>query len=913
MIRILLTSLTLLLLTTAAHARTRVEVEGGRVTVETKRYRVVVDGLTMTHVENRLTGETYTAPPASVEPSPALQSMLADRGVSIESLRPAVPVRRFGITERTRITSRKRGDRATVTYVGLQHGDEFDADLTISLSLRVERKTGDLLITPNVTGNIELVHGVRDRGVLRNSFHLLHLADSLKVIVPASQGHAFTASDVARFATRPERGWHWPQHWEAALVVLESEKGCLGFWADEPTLQYGRYLSLGHSQATWNLGFEYETSRIIWECDEITDATWRFNVFAGYWANAAARYVEQMKRDGMKLMSEKTPAWAAKVRVSLHGLTPHAAEYARLVPRDTIINPTWQGWLRGYTTGEWKEGIFPNWPPDYPVRWEAGDGIEQRMREAEAVGVHVFPYTNPTCVWNPEHAWLKEKMQGRQFFAWRIWQRLQPEFCLDLVQRYGVSGIYEDCSWVLGRHSAGAPDGDNWVQGSVHMREYFHKLMPAVAVMGEQNNEVTARGQHFALGSIGTSERTRHPICGYLFDPFILMFNISQCAGSYDDDDIRGFPITVWPSHINPDPMQEEVMIRKRGLVFAHEQLVSHWPPTWDTNVMHYWKGKDGAEYRFIRDRGTRFVKMRPDGGADTIYWRLRGVKEASAPGVGIEGWIGYDGDKIIGLNPNVPLYVTMDNVARPLAVISSVPEGYAIHRSVVRDGYWLAALDLADSLKQAPAPEAKEPKVERVSKTIRVRASKPVQLIGVESAKQIGDGEYELQVALPGGFAAYWSEPAASAAGPLLDASLATAHDRLSGVVCHRYPKPGFANAPISSGDVPAQEATTTWLIKLPPEPLRLTFNYGTSHGYGDGANYMVRVNGRELWKEYRPQISADPEEAKAHQAPPIATATVDLSAYAGETVILELANNGHHGGGSESLAWHNVRLEAP
>jgi hypothetical protein len=250
-----------------------------------------------------------------------------------------------------------------------------------------------------------------------------------------------------------------------------------------------------------------------------------------------------------------------------------------------------------------------------------------------------------------------------------------------------------------------------------------------------------------------------------------------------------------------------------------------------------------------------------------------------------------------------------MENVARPPAVISSLPEGYAINRSVVRDGYWLATLDLADNLKTPPAPEAKEPRVERVSKTIRVRASKPVQFVGAASSKQVANGEYELQVALPGGFAAYWSEPVAVSAGPVPPSPIATAHDRLSGVVCHRYPKPAFAQSPISSGDVPAQEATTTWLLKLPPEPMRLAFSYGTHVGYGDGANYMVRVNGRELWKEYRPQ--EDAATPGKHQAPPIPSATVDLSAFAGQTVILELTNNGHQSGGSESLAWGQPRFE--
>ena len=77
-----------------------------------------------------------------------------------------------------------------------------------------------------------------------------------------------------------------------------------------------------------------------------------------------------------------------------------------------------------------------------------------------------------------------------------------------------------------------------------------------------------------------------------------------------------------------------------------------------------------------------------------------------------------------------------------------------------------------------------------------------------------------------------------------------------------------------------------------------------------GDGANYMVRVNGREIWKAYRRQTSQDPEKAKEHIAPPIEDAAIDLSTYAGRTVVLELGVNANNGGASETIHRHAPRL---
>jgi hypothetical protein len=903
-------SLSFLLLASPLLAGTRVDLAGQRVTVETDRYKVLLDGLTITHIDNKLTGETYASPTTNA-PSPALSQLLADRGVQVESLRPAVPLKRFGLCDRTKVASRTSGDGATVTFTGLQYGTgkdaEFAANMTITLTLRVEPKTGDLLIAPSVKGNIEEVFGVRDRGVLRSSLHVLDLAEGLKMIIPAADGVAFTAADAPADWSKAAARFNWPMAWEAALWIAESERGCLGIWADEPKLKYGRHLSLARSPGRWHAGFEFETSDLIYQCDDITSATWRLNVFKGYWVHAARRYQQQMIAQwGMKPLAERTPAWADKVRVAFLGMVAEAAE---LLPRDAAIAFTSQGWLKGWNDGQIhrrKQGdYFPNWPLDNPVRYEAADGWPEQAAVVEKKGVHVFPYTNATII-DANHPWIAQKIHDRHFHSWRLWQRFYPEQCLDIVERYRVSGIYEDCSWLLGRHSNNSPDGENWYQGSVRTREYFRQLMPHVGLCGERNNEVTARGQHFAL-SVTQYPRNAHPIGCFLFEPFIRVWNLEPKPEGMDPDDVRGF-ISTWSGY-KMDALQENGLVLKRGQVFAREQLRSHWPEAWDAGVMHYFKGQDGAEYRFVRDRGTRFVKLRPDGSMDTIYWRLHGVKEALAPGAGIEGWLAYDGDKIIGLNPNAPMYVTLEGVTRPLATIASVPEGFAVHRCVARDGYWLAALDRFEDLKAAPAPDAKAAKVERTSRTLRVRAARPVQFLGVESAKQVAPGEYEVLVALPGAFVAYWSGPASIAVGDLPAPPVATAHDRLNGLVYHRYEKPNLGWFAV--GEVPQQEGAATWLVKLPAEPVRLVFGYGTNHGYGDGANYMVRVNGRELWKEYRPQQSADPEKAKAHEAPPVASAAVDLSSYAGQTVVLELADNGHHSGGSETIGWGQPRLE--
>ncbi|MCC6581019.1 MAG: hypothetical protein IT440_11310 [Phycisphaeraceae bacterium] len=925
-------------------------VEGRAVVVRTERYEMTVEGLEVVRVVNRLTGERYASPRQSPSPSASLQQQQRESGVAVESLRPNEPDRFYQVVAQTRVDVRADDHSATIQLTGLScdpnRPEAFFPDMTAMLTLRMDDATGDLLLTQQVRSGIEPVHDIRDRGLKSVTLRWLGLDGALRLIAPTDVGVAYEEpADSTLFTTDMPR-WLWPMGWQAGLVILESGKGSMAMWADEPALDYSRAMTLARSQATWTIGLEWLTSDRVERNQTIDNVTWRFNVFAGDWLEPAGRYVKQMKSQwGMKPISERSPKWAEKVRIVLGSSMPspaHAAKYADIAPRDTMAVFTSQGWLKGWNQGEPKyETPWPNWPFDNPVRYEGVDGIGDQFAAIEKLGIHVFPYTNATCVgWGSKKLpWFEQRLHARTHLAWRIWQRFYVDLAHDIVSRYGTSGIYEDCSWVVDRHFDGKPDGDNWAQGSVHMREYFHQTMPDVAMMGERNHEVTARGQNFALIWIERPNPRRHPICGRLFNEFISVWNLAQNVYSCDDDDIRGALVTHWSPGFNADPLQEEWMLRQRGLIFANEQLVSHWPDRWDPTVMHYFTGKDGTEYRFVRDRGTRFIKLRSNGSPETLYWRLHGERQIEAPGLGIEGWLAYDGDRIVGLNPEAPMYVVGENIHRPPAVIASVPEGMAVLRHVVRDGYWIAQVgpvDIqipppmdspakldAEAVKQAPGnliTEAAPNKADETKPATRigqviVKASLPIHVLGATSVAEQGSNQRDVGINLPGTIVVAWDQPITVTPGAsLLDLPTTySVHDRKTGLVYQRgQPRKQGPTLDHYIGNPPAQEGVMCWLLQLPKEPVKLSFDYGTLHGYGDGAEYCVRVNGGEIWQAYRTQeVSSDPEKAKDHIALPIESAVVDLTPYAGQMISLELAVNGHQWGGSETMSWGGLRFE--
>ena len=71
----------------AAYAAPQFDVHGRQVTVTTERYRVVVDGLAVVQIENRLTGEVYARSGAE-PPSASMRQMLGNQGVLSRRCRP---------------------------------------------------------------------------------------------------------------------------------------------------------------------------------------------------------------------------------------------------------------------------------------------------------------------------------------------------------------------------------------------------------------------------------------------------------------------------------------------------------------------------------------------------------------------------------------------------------------------------------------------------------------------------------------------------------------------------------------------------------------------------------------------------------------------------------------------------------
>lgn len=946
-------------------------IDGNKIIVTTDRFKVILDGLRITGVENRLTGEVYAAPQPEAATTPAHEELRDRVGVAIKRLGDSLEyvasieeaakdaggdafraVGESAVTTAER-NQKKKSDTETILrpgastkiestriqngvricYTGLYSGKEAAPQMTLTLDCTIDPETGDLCLAPYVKGNIPLVNGVRDRGIKKTLMQMCNLAGEMNMVLPVDNGAQFNrANGDDKSRSNKLFLMPWPGSWQAAIFIAEGAKGCLAFWADEQEMKYGRTLSLAYGNDRWHTGFEFETNDVPWNCDEITGAVWRFNVFKGYWARAAEHYRRQCEKQWpeMQPLEKRKPEWASKARVMVLEPWPSRANkvMAKLPSGSHVVDFQPQCWLLGWDDMTTKkiygamDGIFPNGPnQNNPVRYEAREGFTGEMvGAAEKLGMHVFPYTNAN-VMLPNHPWKREKLGNRTDSSWLFWQRLYAELMDDVIKRYGATGIYQDCSWVgYGSPNIyGTPDSIGGAGGYALMQNYFRSLQPEIATMGERRQENTARGQHFALQISGWGAKHAHPIMASLQEPYCRSYNFFANTNNMDIDDIQGMLLSYWKEgvYLVENPLHEDRMNLRRGQIFTQEQLLNFFPETWEKDVLHYFKNKNGEEFRIIKKDGVRLIKLTPQG-EQTYYVRLKGVNRVAAGGGSIEGWLAYDdNDHIIGLNPKAT-YCAFNDVKRPETRITALPTGVMLSRCVQREGFWITQLAPVPVAPPKPTPGEKpappsSPLPPQEVK-VRIRSANPqVKFTGTRSVKKLAENEYELTVLCPGGFGAYWISPTEPNINqcisdfPALNtiqrkgSGLTYSIDRVIKALDFRQ-EPGDCRV----GD----EGSMFWLFKIPVEANWFVAKCGAGDMYGDGAIYKVRVDGQEIWSLHCPAVIGIGKDGIGIPARTQKTGAVDLRPYQDQVVIFEMAIDGGGSEISEQVRWNYPHL---
>jgi hypothetical protein len=680
------------------------------VRVQGERYVVEFIDMGISQITDRKTGQQYCQPDG-MEPG-------RNAALYLKTYLPGRPDPTFfhlpAKEEKQQVNVERLQRSVEYTVTGLVCPNEKAArsylpEARLGLRIEYDDRRGDLVLTVIADAGVPQRFGAYDTGIFAAGFDLgTFRRGSIKLINPSGM-----PTPVSSF-----RGWEawWPTGYPVGLMVFEAPGGeCVALWPEDADLRFGRKWRINDG----TVQFQTVAGDAPWRVGRMRAPIWRLNLFES-WEPAALRYREVMERIlGIKKIQQRRPARARLIRTVTHAEAWRVDRLKRYftdrgVPAKTLMGWETQGWLAGYgrcVLGP-KHGLwFPNYPCDHPTHYRGRDGFGRDVRRSQEFGVPVFPYTlmfyGMSQPFEKDTRVLRPPEATFQSAAGRMWWILYGNMMEDLRDRYGLQGIYNDVSWVGPRYDPrGKVDGLTVWQSHVQGRRYMKERLLPTAFMGERQHEVTLVSDFVALlWFMGE----KHPINSYLFGPYSWRFNQREAnevgawlkRGRSDTgrvhsmldatESLTAIPFVSWENPLARSGRQLIALLKKRMLFWGQQMLTPYFPERYEPGVLAYLRGEDGTEYRTRTGGGMGLVRLR-DGEEEILWWRTRNVVQLEARGASIAGWVGYDGDRVIGLNPD-RRYVLLEEHKRPPVVITGMPEGPHLSLSRNETGYWVAAV----------------------------------------------------------------------------------------------------------------------------------------------------------------------------------------------------------------------------
>jgi Domain of unknown function (DUF6259) len=671
-------------------ALAEVTVGGDRATFSTPRLEATFRGGTLVALTNRATGEAY------LEGGAVLSGLrFGDQHVEAPEAGKALAT---------------GGEDASALVVE----DGFGGGNRVETRIGLDAATSDLLITQSATSTA--------KGLAQVLWGAAGVRDDLDVIVPGQSGRKLKGG-------RGGGQLQWPIGWEAALVIVQGERGGFAIWAEDPELSHFKALDTRRRDKGCDLQLASENPAPFDALDSITSCTWRLSVYEGDWRVPARRYRDWMEKVwGLKWLGEQQPAWVRDIRfVVICGMDAALLDALaeKVDPKATLLYvPSWR-----------RDGYDRNYP-DYTALPELGPFVER----AHELGFRVMPHVNyfgcdpknelytqfePYQLTDPYSKaklwWTWDRADPPIKFAYidpahKPWRELFIARMVEAWKTFGFDALHLDQTLCIWNDSRGLMDGLNCAQGNRLLHKELRAALPEVALSGEGLDEVTtayeAFAQHHALGLNfveGTWDesaiRSAHPIRSYLLGPFtqsygyLGMTNPSNAPlyGAWREAyRVYGVLPTLahpWLQQVKqPTGFVRQVL--DEGAFFAKARLAPDFDGPWPADVLFPYRSADGGRVTYAADFGSGTKLVARDGGPERAISRtVHGVETVELPGT-IPGWRVYDDKRLMGLDP-ASWYAYFDDPRDPDTFhVTRLPEGFRAEAVNAREA--LATVTLA-------------------------------------------------------------------------------------------------------------------------------------------------------------------------------------------------------------------------
>ena len=664
-------------------APAEITIDGETIHVETDAYTVQFDRGVITHLHNKLTGETYTLP------------------LGIDG----IPIGKWG---RTGILRTKNGNVYTRESILTEARKiaPLEAEILfrqggneITLNIEVEAHTGDLLIGGNAISDTAGTYG------FQWGCENLDIT-KLKLILPAHGGQVIDA--LSPITTK---GFNYPGLWEGQLAILQSERGGFFVRGTDETFQFKK---LDCQKDSESIALNFQThNQSPW--DTLTTAesvTWRLNTYAGDWRVPARIYRDWMESTFNPWRLLSVPAWVSDIGLVVIQASFDPKTLSRLAeqvdPTKTLL----------YLVGWRKDGYDVNYP-DYTPRDGFGDFVKAAhghgfrvMPHANLVGISpyhpLYPEFQPFHIRSPWNGnpigWYLERSTDPRRHAWinsasSKFRNLLVQQLKEVWEKYKVDAFHLDISHVVVNDSNGLIEGLNSAQGNVLMHKELAEAMPGVVFSGEHLHEVTFFHESFAQRWKLPPEATPHPISAFLFSPYTRPYgylglpslernplSYQSYLNSYESWGILP-TVRIWGlRELNGNLTQQVLSIARQWQELG---LSPDFESDWAPNTLFQHVTQDGETVTYQRTpAGSTFI-LPQEGGYERVY----GVTQVQTS-LGLPYWRAYNETSLLGLDPNKSYFLS--NIPRDLSQvhINSLPPGVSVTETRITENAALFRLE---------------------------------------------------------------------------------------------------------------------------------------------------------------------------------------------------------------------------
>ncbi len=525
--------------------KTGLQVQDGRVSVETRTLTAVIEKGFIRSLKSKITGDEFVQA-FDVNQSPALQ--LIYRGDETAALDES----KFGSISCHRVSD----SRAEFVF------HSWDGDGVLSVG--ADPASGDLLLEPSAYSSRPGVRACR--------WSLKGIRQDLDLVAPLFQGVKLPLDDPLIRNTRR----NWPVAWEAAFAILQSQSA--GFWIHSQDSAYHfKALKIGTKEDPRLLGFDTEAYGPIDDNLSAGGLAWRINVYHGDWKVPAAAYRDWLWRAyNLDTEEARRRPWVFDTRLALCWCpgdpTILDALSKRVDPRKVLIH-------------------FPDWRTDrydenYPTFVASRSGREFIIK-GQDMGFHIMPHFNSIDMdpSNPVYAQVRDfqyrDIERKTLHGWSwynqrqigvpdsneqrsmhrdkkvmikvhpglsMWRAILGESIRKAAQDLALSTVFIDVTLNTYNLHNCLVEAMTPTEGMKRLIEHVGELGSGLVVGGEGLNEITAQGQSFAQAHLfeswqkSTSGLERAGGCAlneFLLGKLCRTIGYSGLAGRNADEELR--------------------------------------------------------------------------------------------------------------------------------------------------------------------------------------------------------------------------------------------------------------------------------------------------------------------------------------------------------------------------------------